>query len=56
MQKVKGANPEHNDWIFDEYTRNSADAEFSKIAQGAVCWNCHIDVADTDYVFTLLDR
>ena len=54
MQKTKGANPAHNDWIFHEYIRDAADAAFTKVAEGAVCWNCHSAVADTDYVFTLL--
>ena len=55
MQKIEGIDPAHNDWVFEEYTRNAADAEFRKVAEGAVCWNCHSDVANTDYVFTLLD-
>lgn len=55
MQKTKGVDPAHNDWVFEEYTRNAADAEFNKIADGAVCWNCHSGVADTDYVFTPLE-
>ena len=54
MKKTKGFDPAHNDWLFEEYTRNSADEKFSKIADGAVCWNCHSGVADTDYVFTPL--
>ena len=54
MKKTEGIDPAHNDWLFEEYTRNAADANFSKIADGAVCWNCHSGVADIDYVFTPL--
>lgn len=55
MRKTKGINPTHNDWVFEEYVRNAEDVKFSKIADGAVCWNCHSGVADTDYVFTPLE-
>jgi hypothetical protein len=53
MRKRKGADPEHNDWVFVEYTREAAGARFSEIASGAVCWSCHVGAEDTDYVFTL---
>ncbi len=55
MRKVAGSDPDHNDWEFIEYTRNAPDDEFSVIASGRICWNCHAQVEDKDYVFTELD-
>lgn len=52
MRKQKGADPEHNDWVFVEYTREAADATFGEQAAGAVCWSCHVGARDLDYVFT----
>jgi hypothetical protein len=52
MRKRPGADPEHNDWVFVEYTREAADARFGLQAEGAVCWDCHIGAEDSDYVFT----
>jgi len=53
MRKRAGADPAHNDWVFVEYTRESAGARFIEIASGTVCWSCHVGAEDTDYVFTL---
>jgi len=55
MRKVPGADPDHNDWVFVEYTRESADAAFAEIARDAVCWGCHMGAEQTDYVFVLGD-
>ena len=52
MRKERGADPEHNDWVFVEYTREAAEARFGEQAAGAVCWSCHIGALDRDYVFT----
>jgi hypothetical protein len=52
MRKQRGADPEHNDWVFVEYTREAADATFGEQAAGAVCWSCHVGARDLDYVFT----
>jgi Cytochrome P460 len=52
MRKQRGADPEHNDWIFVEYMRESANAAFAEQAAGAVCWSCHVGARDLDYVFT----
>ncbi len=52
MRKVAGANPEHNDWVFVEWTREAEDQPFKELASGAVCESCHSGVADQDYVFT----
>ena len=55
MRKVEGSNPAHNDWEFIEYTRGEQDADFTELASGRLCWNCHSGVKDIDYVFTKLD-
>ena len=52
MRKRAGADPEHNDWVFVEYTRDARSERFAEIARGAVCWGCHIGALDNDYVFT----
>jgi Cytochrome P460 len=52
MRKQAGADPEHNDWVFVEYTRDAPGARFQEIASDAVCWSCHMGAADLDYVFT----
>lgn len=55
MRKKAGVDPDHNDWEFIEYVRNASDAEFSVIAKDGVCWGCHTQVQDIDYVFTELE-
>ena len=55
MRKKAGIDPDHNDWEFIEYVRNASDAEFSVIAKDGVCWGCHTQVQDIDYVFTELE-
>ena len=55
MRKKAGTDPDHNDWEFIEYTRNSPDDEFSILARDGTCWGCHARVEDKDYVFTELD-
>jgi hypothetical protein len=35
MRKVEGADPEHGDWVFVEWT----------------CWSCHVGAQDTDWVW-----
>lgn len=52
MRKQRGADPEHNDWVFVEYTRESRSEPFSELARGTVCWSCHVGAAESDYVFT----
>jgi hypothetical protein len=52
MRKIAGANPSANNWVFVEWTRDSADAPFTELASGAVCQSCHSGVAGQDYVFT----
>lgn len=55
MRKKAGIDPDHNDWQFIEYVRNAPDAEFRVIAQDGICWGCHAQVEDIDYVFTELN-
>jgi Cytochrome P460 len=52
MRKERRADPEHNDWVFVEYTREAAGARFGEQAAGAVCWSCHVGALESDYVFT----
>lgn len=52
MRKQRGANPEHEDWVFVEYTRETAGARYRLQARDAVCWSCHVGARDDDYVFT----
>jgi hypothetical protein len=51
MRKEAGADPEHGDWIFVEYTRGSPDARFEETAADAVCWSCHAGAQATDWVW-----
>jgi hypothetical protein len=51
MRKTKGADPEHNDWVFVEWTRSSPTEPFQEAAADAVCWSCHMNAAETDYVW-----
>jgi Cytochrome P460 len=52
MRKVAGANPDHNDWVFVEWTRDAEAETFTELARGGVCTSCHVGAADRDYVFT----
>jgi hypothetical protein len=56
MRKLEGANPEHNDWVFVEYTREARNAAFGEQAAGAVCWSCHVGAQQADYVWVLTDQ
>jgi hypothetical protein len=52
MRKERGAQPDHNDWIWVEYTRSGAEEEFRELASGSVCYSCHEQARESDYVFT----
>ena len=52
MRKERGAQPDHNDWVWVEWVRDGADEEFQEIASGATCYSCHVGARETDYVFT----
>lgn len=51
MRKEAGADPEHGDWVFVEYTRSAPDEPFDVRARDAVCWSCHAGAAETDWVW-----
>jgi hypothetical protein len=55
MRKLEGADPEHNDWLFVEWARESADEPFTELASGSVCWSCHVGAEQADYVWVLTD-
>jgi len=52
MRKERGAQPEHNDWVWVEWVRDARDEPFRELARGAVCYGCHVGARETDYVFT----
>ena len=55
MRKVQGADPDHGDWVFEEFSRSSADAPYTLLASNESCWGCHAGATDTDWVFTELE-
>ena len=52
MRKQPGRNPDHNDWVFIEWTRDAANEPFTELARGDVCTSCHVGASERDYVFT----
>jgi hypothetical protein len=46
MRKLNGR------WRFVEYSRTSAKARFTVLAQGRLCVSCHVQAKSNDYVFT----
>jgi hypothetical protein len=51
MRKERGADPEHNDWKFIEYTRTGPQDRFALTARDSVCWTCHAGARQTDYLW-----
>jgi hypothetical protein len=51
MRKLKGRTA-HNGWVMIEWTRRSERTRFSVLAQGEICYSCHVGAKATDYVFT----
>jgi hypothetical protein len=51
MRKEAGADPEHGDWVFIEYTRSSPEEPFGVQARDDVCWGCHVGAQQTDWVW-----
>ena len=51
MRKERGADPEHGDWRFVEYTREGAKDRFELTARDSVCWSCHAGARQTDYLW-----
>jgi hypothetical protein len=52
MRKVRGASPRNRDWVMIEWERGSSRSRFGLLAQGAVCYGCHVGAKANDYVFT----
>lgn len=52
MRKARGADPSHGDWVFVEWARTSPRGRFREVAQGGVCFGCHVRALTTDWVFT----
>jgi hypothetical protein len=50
MYKVKGFDPEHNDWFWAAYT---ATGDVTNEGILSPCYNCHSKAAQSDYLFTL---
>jgi hypothetical protein len=46
MRKLNGR------WRFVEYSRTSAKARYTILAQGQLCVSCHVQAKSNDYVFT----
>jgi len=55
MHKVAGVDPAHGDWEYIEWSRGSADSEYTVLARDEVCWTCHAGAEQTDWVFTTLE-
>jgi hypothetical protein len=54
-KQAAGFDPFHGDWEYVEYARPTPTAPFTELARGSVCWSCHSDAEDRDWVFTPLD-
>ncbi|MEX2211136.1 MAG: cytochrome P460 family protein [Gaiellaceae bacterium] len=51
MRKVAGVKA-NNGWKMIEWSRPSARSRFTVLAQGQLCFSCHVGAKRTDYVFT----
>jgi hypothetical protein len=51
MRKQAGVKA-NNGWQMIEYTRSSSRSRFTVLAQGSICYSCHVGAKRTDYVFT----
>jgi hypothetical protein len=51
MRKQAGVRANHG-WQMIEYSRPSATSRFTVLAQGQLCFSCHVQVKARDYVFT----
>lgn len=49
MKKVKGYDPEHNDWYWAKYGPDGTALKEGKV-EG--CIKCHLEVKDNDYAFS----
>lgn len=51
MRKVRGVQA-NNGWQMVEWSRTGPSARFTVLAQGGICFSCHVQVRSRDYVFT----
>jgi hypothetical protein len=51
MRKLAGVKTNHG-WQMIEWSRPSARSRFTVLAQGQLCFSCHMQVKSRDYVFT----
>jgi hypothetical protein len=52
MRKIKGFSARNNNWQMIEYARSSPRKRFGVLAQGQICYSCHVQARGNDYVFT----
>jgi hypothetical protein len=52
MRKRRGFAPRNNDWQMIEWSRGSRSGRFGLLAQGQICYACHVGAKRNDYVFT----
>jgi hypothetical protein len=55
MRKLAGVKA-NNGWQMIEWSRPSATSRFTVLAQGQLCFSCHMQVKSRDYVFTRRTR
>jgi hypothetical protein len=51
MRKLAGVRA-NNGWQMIEWSRPTAGSRFTVLAQGQLCFSCHMQVKSRDYVFT----
>ena len=51
MRKLAGVKANHG-WQMIEWSRPTAGSRFTVLAQGQLCFSCHMQVKSRDYVFT----
>jgi hypothetical protein len=52
MRKTRPSTAPNNGWRMIEYERERPARRFSVLAQGSVCFGCHVGARSNDYVFT----
>jgi len=48
MKRVEGYDPENGDWFWARYTK---DGELTHSGKVSMCFDCHFDADDDDFVF-----
>ncbi len=56
MYKVKGYDPEHNDWFWAKYNYEKGKFVVDKAGKVAGCIKCHEGAKDVDYAFNLKEK